>query len=284
MLQTADISLTLLNVGLARHKGDWNWRNVRSPFARIYCVTEGTAQVVLPHATLSLRPGRLYLIPPYVTHHYVNTGLFTHYYIHLYEQHDPSQPGVFDELDIPYEVEARSYDVLMAEQLHLLMPHLALEASNPETYDNHEVLMERLRESQEQPLGIRMEAKGIMQQFLSRFVSLAVPRQTVQDDRISQAVKFINQHLDRKISMDRLAAETCLSKDHFIRLFKQTTGETPGSYITRKKLEQAELLLLTTNDPVKHIATLLGFDDTSYFVRLFRQHVGMAPQHYRQGD
>ena len=36
MLQKADISLTLLNVGLVKHHGDWNWQNVRSPFARIY--------------------------------------------------------------------------------------------------------------------------------------------------------------------------------------------------------------------------------------------------------
>ena len=282
MLKTADISLTLLNVGLARHNGDWNWQNVRSPFARIYYVTEGEAQVVLPHTSLMLRPDRLYLIPPYMTHRYVNTGLFTHYYIHLYEQHDPSQLGIFDELDIPFEAEARPYDCLMCAQLCQLMPHLALEASNPETYDNHENLMKSLRESQQRPLGIRMEAKGIMQQLLSRFVSKATPRLSTYDDRINKAVKYISQHLDSKICLEKVATDAGLSKDHFIRLFRQANDETPGHYIIRKKLEQAELLLATTNNPVKQIAAQLGFEDVSYFVRLFRQHVGMPPKQYRE--
>ena len=72
-----------------------------------------------------------------------------------------------------------------------------------------------------------------------------------------------------------------MSKDHLIRIFKKATGETPANYITRKKLERAELLLTTTIIPVKNIASELGYEDISYFIRIFRKHSNMSPQEYR---
>ena len=73
-----------------------------------------------------------------------------------------------------------------------------------------------------------------------------------------------------------------MSKDHYIRLFKRETGETPNAYITKRKLEKAELSLVTTAMPVKSIADILGYDDYSYFNRLFKKYAGVTPQKYRE--
>ena len=53
------LNLMVLNVGLAYHNADWNWDLVNSPFARIYYVTEGQAQLLLPNLTLQLRPNHM---------------------------------------------------------------------------------------------------------------------------------------------------------------------------------------------------------------------------------
>ena len=53
----------VLNIGLAQHNADWNWKNVSSPFARLYYVTEGSAKIILPDHTVSLRKGYMYFIP-----------------------------------------------------------------------------------------------------------------------------------------------------------------------------------------------------------------------------
>ena len=74
-----------LNVGYAVHEADWNWRNVRSPFARLYYVSAGEADVMLPDGMIHLTPGNLYLIPSYTLHSDVCNGHFEHYYVHLYE-------------------------------------------------------------------------------------------------------------------------------------------------------------------------------------------------------
>ena len=74
------LRLLTLNVGLANHYGDWNWKNVRSPFARLYYVTEGTAQVEMSSCVYTLKPNHLYFIPAYTTHSYICDSKFSHYY------------------------------------------------------------------------------------------------------------------------------------------------------------------------------------------------------------
>lgn len=72
-----------------------------------------------------------------------------------------------------------------------------------------------------------------------------------------------------------------LSKDHFIRLFKADYGESPLQYINHRKIELAETLLATTDLNIKQIASRTGFDDHSYFIRLFRKTTGTTPATYR---
>ncbi|MBR1415308.1 MAG: helix-turn-helix domain-containing protein [Prevotella sp.] len=281
MIHDISSSLTLLNVGLAQHQADWNWHNVRSPFARIYYVTEGHARVLLPNKTLRLVAGRLYLIPPFTSHHYVCDGRFKHYYVHFYEQKNATQQGIFDEWEMPYETQAQSGELGMMKHLCQLRPNLRLSNPDPDAYDNHATLMNILDEEARRPLHERMEVQGILLVLLSRFLRHARQRLLSQDHRIQQALTYIQQHLGHRIELDTLAAETCVSKDHLIRIFRQATGETPANYITRRKLEQAELLLTTTSVPVKNIASALGYEDTSYFIRVFRRHSNMTPQEYR---
>jgi mannose-6-phosphate isomerase-like protein (cupin superfamily) len=90
MKQTIDnLHIITLHAGYAEMDKDWNWKNVRSPFARLYYVTEGTAKVII-HAkdsqedeTITLRAGHLYFIPPFTLHSNVCEGVFKHYYIHV---------------------------------------------------------------------------------------------------------------------------------------------------------------------------------------------------------
>ena len=281
MITNTSIPLTLLNVGIACHQADWNWHNVRSPFARIYYVVEGHAEILLPNKKLKLTAERLYLIPPFTTHHYACDGRFTHYYVHFYEQKDITQQGIFDEWSMPFDTDCQVGELDMMKHLCQLMPHLKLSDSNPETYDNHARLMDVLQEESQRPLYERMEVQGILQILLSRFLRHAHPQLPFHDKRIKHALAFIHQHINKKINLEALATEACVSKDHLIRIFKKAIGETPASYITRRKLERAELLLTTTVIPVKNIATELGYDDISYFIRIFRKHSNMSPQEYR---
>lgn len=86
------LHLLTLHVGLANHNGDWNWKNVRSPFARLYYVTEGTAQIEMSSCVYTLKTDHLYFIPAYTIHSYICDSIFSHYYIRIFKKNSGMTP------------------------------------------------------------------------------------------------------------------------------------------------------------------------------------------------
>lgn len=277
----SQLQIITLNTGYAEHHADWNWRDVRSPFARLYYVTEGEAWVEIENRCIHLIPGHLYMIPPFTKHHNICHGHFCHFYIHVYE--NPGEFSFLEDLQYPYEILAEEHDEQLFRRLALLNPSMRLPASNPASYDNHEMLLHNIAMNKQRKFWNIVESQGILFILLSRFLKLAEEKQTVKNERISQTISFIRKHITERINLDSLAGMACMSKDHFIRVFHLETGETPNAYIIRLKMERAELLLITTDMPIKNISDTLGYEEVSYFNRLFKDKIGKTPLNYRMG-
>lgn len=97
--------------------------------------------------------------------------------------------------------------------------------------------------------------------------------------RLFVATDFIYSDVTRSHSLNELAAVSCLSRFHFLRMFKQVFRETPHQFATRLRVEQSKDLLRKRAE-VRSVARQLGFSDPSSFSRLFFQHVGMYPTQY----
>ena len=102
-----------------------------------------------------------------------------------------------------------------------------------------------------------------------------------KDERMANVLSHIHGNIYEDINIDDLAALVCVTKPYFIRIFKQHFGMSPLQYINHKKMERAQLLLLTEDMTVKEVAFALGFNDHSYFIRLFKKITGRTPQEYR---
>lgn len=274
------LHLFMLNVGICRHDGDWNWKDVCSPFSRLYYVTEGGAEVVMPSGTYKLRPGHLYFIPAFTRHSDICDSLFTHYYIHVFEDlHNGT--SILDEYDFPVEVKAEPMDLELFKRLYYVNPFLKVPESNPNSYDNHQTLIGNYKKNLQRPFCDKVESRGIVFILMSRFLKYATPKTQVEDGRIHKVLTYIRRNVSCRLDIDDLAGQACMSKGHFIREFKKATGETPNVFITRLLLERARFSLITTDQPVKQIADSLGYEDFSYFNRLFKKHIGLTPQQYR---
>lgn len=274
------LHLLTLHVGYAQHLGDWNWKRVRSPFARLYYVTDGVAQIEMASGIYTLLPHRLYLIPAFTEHNCICNSVFKHYYIHIYEEMQGDSGGL-EEYDFPVEVEAAAYDLDLFKRLCYINPFLKLPESNPDSYDNHQSLIGNIQLNQRRPFCDKLESCGILYILLSHFMKYATPKTEVKDSRIHQMLAYIRKNIHLRLDIDVLADKACMSKDHFIRVFKREMGETPNVYVTKKKMEKAELLLVTTDLSVKQVADSLGYEDYSYFNKLFKKNAGVTPQQYR---
>lgn len=274
-----NLHLILLNTGSSAHNGDWNWKGISSPFARLFFVCEGNARINLPEGTQELHPGYLYFIPPFTLHSYECEALFSHYYIHIYEK-QTGQGGFLEEYTFPVEIEAGPMDRFLVERLLKINPGRELKQFDPHTYDNPPTLLRNIAENTQQAEYAALETRGILSQLLSRFLRHASPKADVADIRITRVLHFIRKHIDEPIRIRELAEICHLSDDHFIRLFRKETGCTPIHYINQKKIEKAQLLLLVEDTPVKDIAYSLSFDNISYFNRLFKQITQHTPTQY----
>ena len=141
--------------------------------------------------------------------------------------------------------------------------------------------MQNLLKNKQRTLSEKVESRGIVYQLLARFLQRAQIKMVLKDNRIEEAIHYIRKHINETIELGVLAEKSGLSKDHFIRLFKKETGDTPLRYIIRKKIEKAQLILITDDMSIKNVALNLAFEDYSYFNRLFKKITGVTPQEYR---
>jgi len=89
-----------------------------------------------------------------------------------------------------------------------------------------------------------------------------------------------NYHVEAPVSM--MAKIAGLAERSFKRRFEQATGMPPLEYVHTLRLEEAKQALESTNAPVEAIAQEIGYQDTSFFNRLFRRKVGLTPAQYRR--
>jgi len=99
--------------------------------------------------------------------------------------------------------------------------------------------------------------------------------------RLSQAREFIDDNIGNPITLQEIATVACLSPHHFLRLFKKTFQETPHQYLTRRRIEHAQHLLVTTEHSIGEICARIGFQSPGSFSWLFRRRVGESPDAYR---
>ena len=101
----------------------------------------------------------------------------------------------------------------------------------------------------------------------------------VYDDKISQVLHYINDHLHEKISLEQLENKFFINKYYLCHLFKKNTGITIGDYISHKRILKAkELLILGV--PVSEVAHAIGYEDYSTFYRTFKRLTGVSPKSY----
>ncbi|MGP1394731.1 MAG: GlxA family transcriptional regulator [Inquilinaceae bacterium] len=113
------------------------------------------------------------------------------------------------------------------------------------------------------------------------FTALATARQ-VNDASISVSQAWLADNYAVPQAVSAMVARSGLTERTFKRRFTQATGMAPLDYVHTLRLEEAKQMLETTSDPVESIAVEVGYEDASFFRRLFRRKVGIAPSDYRR--
>jgi len=260
----------------------WNYKNIISPFNRLYLITEGEAWVTLDSTTFHLTPGKLFLIPKFTFHSYRCDESMGHFYLCFFDEIAFCE-SLFDSFEFRFLVESHKGDEVLFERLNRLNPDGRIHNPDPASYDNNKSLYSFTQSRKQLSIADIIEIQGIIYQLISRFMvaSTKPSHNAASRKRFSKLINYIHQHLDASLSLNELAEMACLSPDYFSKQFLEVMGIRPLEYVNRIRIERAQMLLLTTDLAIKQIAEKVGIASNSYFSTLFKKQTLCTPEEYR---
>ena len=137
----------------------------------------------------------------------------------------------------------------------------------------------------------RAAAAEVCCSLLSALIGLVrqlyVPKDIpIVDDRSFEAIQrvklYIDSHYSDDISIDHVAESLNMSVSYMAHSFKNLIGYSPGQYIIRRRIGEAQTLLSLTDDSITQISSLVGYDNSNYFSTVFSKMVRLSPKQYRQ--
>jgi len=119
------------------------------------------------------------------------------------------------------------------------------------------------------------------QEMVYELLKLKGTHHILQNDNkhpMAVAIAYIRENLHKPLTVRELAWLVSMSESNFSRQFKSVTGATPNEYIRNFKMSRAEEMLKTKN--VTEVCYELGYENISYFIRLFKNKYGVTPKQY----
>jgi len=113
-------------------------------------------------------------------------------------------------------------------------------------------------------------------------VALEGEKSSAENKYIERALKYIHEHFNEAISLAGVAQQVHRSPEYFSRLFKEVTGENFSVYLINYRLMQAKSLLKNTDLKITEIAYRVGYQNPSYFSRLYKKYMGITPEDERR--
>jgi len=107
------------------------------------------------------------------------------------------------------------------------------------------------------------------------------PNDSDLHERLCRARRYIDECYDLPLNLTEISKQACLSRYHFLRLFRDTFATTPHQYLIQRRIEKAKELLCSERFSVTEVCFEVGFQSLGSFSALFRRCVGDAPNRYR---
>ena len=124
---------------------------------------------------------------------------------------------------------------------------------------------------------------GILNQLQKNIEETVFPKipNYLPEKRVQVLLDYIQTNYKDKITIETLAKTASISKTEVLRCFKSIIGLSPINYLNSYRLQKAAQLLINTENNIQEIATECGFDDNSYFSKLFKKNYHVTPHSFR---
>ena len=140
-----------------------------------------------------------------------------------------------------------------------------------------------------EPFGYEFQVRSALSQLILNIstyepvISKRTSQKTLRNsNRIKLMLQFIQKHYSEQINVAMLADAAMISESECLRCFRNMIGIPPIKYLKQFRIQKASELLTSTNETIAEIGSQCGFQDTSYFVKSFREQKKCTPSAYRK--
>ncbi len=114
--------------------------------------------------------------------------------------------------------------------------------------------------------------------YISQFRQI---RKIREKDIVEDAIFFMKEHLNQKLTLEEMAREAELSASHFSMIFRKKTARSPMDYLIHLRIQKACQLLDASGLRINEVAPMVGYEDPYYFSRIFKNIMGVSPVAYK---
>ncbi|MBE6903316.1 MAG: AraC family transcriptional regulator [Ruminococcaceae bacterium] len=126
------------------------------------------------------------------------------------------------------------------------------------------------------------ELSAWITQIMHRFINYTFDfTQIKHSNTVYKVMDFVKRNYDRKLTLEEISSKVFLSRTYLSKIFKEETNQTLSNYINSVRIEKSKQLLKDSSISLIDIAGLCGFEDQSYFTKVFTKEVGISPKKYR---
>ncbi len=282
-----NLDITLLNIEFYTVGTEWNYQNVNNPYSRIYYITKGYGQIIHHDREYTLLPDHLYLIPCFTTVNLYCPKQFSHYYIH-FTSRIPSGLDILSIFRCNYQASASDCRIgpAVLDRLIELNPGKELIDYDANKPIYGQLVDRAIQQDRDKPPANILETNALLRILLSVFFREYDQPHTSNTlhglTRFDTVLDYIEDNLGASLKIESLAKIANLNPTYFSNLFSNLLGISPIQYINKRRVQEAQKLLLSTDHTLYHIARQVGFSDEYYLSRVFKKFVGIAPDRYRK--
>ena len=105
-----------------------------------------------------------------------------------------------------------------------------------------------------------------------------------ENDPLSRVIVYMQSNMSKAITVEELAESIYVSKSYLSRFFKQKTGMSLIEYLRLIRINAAKRLLVSTDNSIEEISSVIGYNSSKYFCRAFKICTNMSPSEYRKSE
>lgn len=265
-LNDRQISFNRMSIGSANY---FHWHQC----LEMLFISQGYGIVIVDNQQYTLRPGRLFVFPPFKLHKvFVEQSEKNHYIrttVHLDHQ-------LLDGFLSCFPQRRAHFSRLWGAESDAHIFDLADNAQHIET------ILESFQRLQLAATPQWEDIAMMILQLMEFMPEQQVKRKTVSRTTASKVMQWIEENYVMKFSLAELSVAIGLSQSYISRVFSQETGGSVVDYLATRRIKRACELLRSTDMRIEEVGSQCGFTDTPYFITCFRKLIGRTPLQYRK--